>query len=301
MARTIRPYDPISRDSVARLQRLSRPDLSLVAWALLGVVIGALVVYGATSPRALALRNRLRAATATARPVQTQAARPAQSQPTVASSARIDTYGSLPDALAGRSEPHVFLAGLPSGPGVVAVGSLSGLRGEIAIVRGARWISYPDAERGMSVKSGTSVPESAAFLAVADVPRWKAQSFDGAIPFERLASEIERRARAAGIDMTRPFPLVIDGSFSRIALNVANGDALGSELPTEQRLRETAVTASIASAEGTIVGFFAAQGGERIIQAGQRMHLHIVLPATERAGHLDSAEVEAGAVLRLPD
>jgi hypothetical protein len=194
----------------------------------------------------------------------------------------------------------VFLSGLPSGPGVVAIGSLSGLRGEIAIVRGARWLSYPDSERGMTLKSGSNVPESAGFLALADVPRWSDQSFNGAVPFVRLASEIERRARAAGIDTTQPFPIIIDGSFSVIELNVTNGAALGSEQPSETRLRATAVKASIPSAEGTIVGFFAAKD-ERIVPAGQRVHLHIVLPGAALAGHLDSAQVQAGSVLRLPD
>jgi len=296
MARTIRPYDEIQRPSLSRLPR-SRPDVSLIAWTLFGVIAGALIVSGLSSPRGRWLRQKVvsAAVAATSRPVQTQVA--------VAGTARplVETYGSIADLTAGRTEPRVFLAGLPAGPGVVAIGSLSGLRGEIAIVRGARWVSYPDSERGMTLKSGTNVPESAGFLALADVPRWRDQSFDGAVPFVRLASEIERRARAAGIDTTKPFPIIIDGSFSVIDLNVTNGAALGSEQPSETRLRATAVKASIPSAEGTIVGFFAAQGGAQIVPAGQSMHLHVVLPASALAGHLDSAQVEAGSVLRLPD
>lgn len=296
MARTIRPYDQIQRP-LAGLPRLPRPDVGLVAWALFGVIVGSLVVFGLTSSRARSFRHKVMATAgaATARPIQAQTvvARPARFT--------VQTYGSLPDVLAGRAEPKVFLAGLPSGPGVVAIGSLSGLRGEIAIVRGARWLAYPDSERGMTLKSGSSVPESAGFLVLADVPRWKDQSFDGAVPFVRLAGEIERRARAAGIDTTQPFPIIIDGSFSVIDLDVPNGPALGSEQPSEARLRATAVKASIPSGEGTIVGFFAAQGGERIVPAGERMRLHIVLPAAALAGHLDAVQVQAGSVLRLPD
>jgi len=81
---------------------------------------------------------------------------------------------------------------------------------------------------------------------------------------------------------------------------VANGPALGPEKPTWERLRATAVTASLPRAEGTIVGLYAAHGGERLVHQGEPTHLHVVLPGVRRAGHLDAARIEAGSLLRLP-
>jgi len=93
---------------------------------------------------------------------------------------------------------------------------------------------------------------------------------------------------------------MIDGTFSAIALSVASGPALGSNKPTPQSVHDTAVKASLPQAKGTIVGFFARGGGQRLLHEGKTFHLHVVLPDAQKAGHLDSAELEPGCVLRLP-
>jgi hypothetical protein len=212
----------------------------------------------------------------------------------------VRTYGSMPDLLAGSTEQKVTLGELPAGPGVVAVGSISGLRGEIAIVRGVTWTSYPAAEGRIRVDREPSGKEGVAFLALADVKKWQSETLADPVPFAELGTVIEERARRAGVDVSGPVPLLIDGSFSSVELNVANGPALGGDKPTEERLRETAVKAALPSGEGTLVGFFAASGGERLLHAGQRLHLHVVLPNVRQVGHLDSAKIEAGARLHLP-
>jgi hypothetical protein len=189
---------------------------------------------------------------------------------------------------------------LPSGPGVVALGSLSELRGEIAIVRGTRWLSYAEPGGRVRVARAASSDESAAFLALADVARFQTQRFEQPVPFDRLASELERRAAGAGLDTSRSFPVLVEGRFSAIELSVVDGAALGSERPTRERVQDTAVRTSLASGEGSIVGFFAGQDGERLVHLGERLHLHVVLPADQRAGHLESARIEAGSSLRLP-
>lgn len=212
----------------------------------------------------------------------------------------IRTYGSMPELLQGHTETKVKLQDLPAGPGVVAVGSISGLRGEIAIVRGVPWLSFPGPGERISVENHPSASEGAGFLALADVEHWQSEILTDAVPFSELANLIEERARRAGVDMSGPLPLLIEGAFTSIELNVANGAALGAEKPTEKRLSETAVRASLPSASGTIVGFFANSGGERLLHEGQRLHLHIVLPQAAQVGHLDSAHIEGGARLQLP-
>jgi hypothetical protein len=261
---------------------MSRPNAGLVGWSLFGVAVAAVVAYGFLSSRGPSLRVTAPAFVLERTP------------------GSIRTYGSIPRLLEGDTGTKVSLSVLPSGSGVVAVGSLSGLRGEIAIVRGVRWLSYPEPENRMTVEQTSSTQESAAFLVLADVALWQAQRLDEAVPFDRLASELEERATRAGIDTSRPFPLMIDGTFTGIELSVANGPALGAEKPTRTRLQETAVTASLPRADGTVVGFFGAQGGERLVHQGERTHLHIVLPSDNRVGHLDAVRVEAGALLRLP-
>ncbi len=261
---------------------LARPSPALLGWSLFGVFVVALLVYGFARTRAPSLRINTPGITLDATP------------------GSIRTYGSIPELLEGRTGPKVALSELPAGSGVVAVGSLSGLTGEIAIVRGVTWVSRPAPDNRMTVERNPTGGESAAVLALADVPHWQSERLDSAVPFERLAELIAERAERHGIAVSRPFPLMIEGTFSDVELNVANGAALGSQKPTEERLHDTAVKVSLASGAGTIVGFFAAHEGERIVHAGKRMHLHVVLPAANEVGHLDSARVEAGSTLLLP-
>jgi alpha-acetolactate decarboxylase len=214
--------------------------------------------------------------------------------------ASVRIWSSLDTLKAGRTEAHVSLSEVASGPGVIGIGSLSGLRGEIAIVRGEPWLSYALPGGGVRVERPGVRDEQATFLAVADVPAWQSQSLDSAVAFEALAGELERRAWQAGLDTSEPIPVLIEGALSSIELNVVNGPALGNQTPTDERMADVAIRAAVPAAEGTVVGFLASRGGDRLIHRGKRVHLHVVLPATGHVGHLDSVVVGEGSVLRLP-
>jgi alpha-acetolactate decarboxylase len=276
MAHAAHAGDPIPRPP------MSRPNFGLMGSALFALAVAALVAYGFMASRGPALRVTTPGVAVERTP------------------GSIRTYGSIPALADGDTRGKISLSVLPSGSGVVAVGALSDLRGEIAIVRGVRWLSYPEGEGRMRVEETQRSQESAAFLAVADVALWQAQRLERAVPFEELAAELQARAKNAGIDPSRPFPLLIEGALTDVQLSVANGPALGNERPTPERVRATAAKATVPRTEGTVVGFFDASGGERLVDFGQRLHLHVVLPAERKAGHVESVRIEAGSLLRLP-
>jgi hypothetical protein len=274
MAHTARSHDDIPRPPMAR------PGIGLLGWAIFALLLAAGVAFGFLRARGPALH-----------PVTVMAEK---------GPGAIRTWSSLALLSAGNTGATVPLSDLPSGPGVIGVGSLSGLRGEVAIVRGVVWVAYaqPDGKTRSERYAGSG--EAATFLALADVPTSQAQTFESAIPFDRLARELEQRAARAGLDPGAPFPVLIDGRFSDIQLNVVNGPALGKSQPTDERVAQTALRTSLPQGEGSIVGFFATHDGERFIHPGERVHLHVVLPATGHVGHLDRATIEAGSVLWLP-
>jgi hypothetical protein len=275
MAHTVRTHDDIP-DAPKR-----QSSLALLGWAFLGSLVGAALVYGFTAARGASPLTR----------VGIPVARPPGS---------VRTWSSLQALSAGHTGPTVTLSTVPSGPGVIGIGSLSGLRGEVAIVRGTTWLAIALPGDAVRHQRSNASDETATFLAVADVPEWQSQSFTSPVVFDALAGELERRVNEAGLDVTGPIPLTIEGPLSAVNFNVVNGPRLGNDTPTEERLAEIAIRASAPSATGTLVGFFAARGDERLIHPGERMHLHVVLPSTGQVGHLDGATVGSGAVLRLP-
>ena len=196
------------------ISRSSRPPSTraLWSWIVVALLTGVALVFGVARLRGISL-------------LPNSAADPAP--------ASVRVWSSLDSLKAGQTGPHVTLADVPSGPGVIGIGSLSGLRGEIAIVRGVPWLSY--ALPGGNVRVGRFgvADEAATFLAVADVPEWQSQTLDAAIGFEALPAELERRARRAGLDTGQPIPLLVEGALSSIELNVVYGSALGNQTPTD--------------------------------------------------------------------
>ncbi len=266
-------------ETTHEVPRQSRPPggRSLSSWIVIGLLACVALVFGVTRWRAISLRPSADGAPAS-----------------------VKVWSSLGSLKAGRTGPHVQLADVPSGPNVIGIGSLSGLRGEIAIVRGAPWLSYALPNGGVRIGRFGVGDEAATFLAVADVPAWQAQTLEAAVEFDALPAELERRAARAGLDIGEPIPLLVEGTFSSLELNVVNGPALGDRTPTDQRLAEVAIRSELPDATGTLVGFLASRGGERLIHPGKRIHLHAVLPATAHVGHVDSVVVGAGSVVRLP-
>lgn len=263
------------------IPRRSWPPASraLSSWIVVALLAGVALVFGGARLSGISLMPRPAAAR---------------------DPATVRIWSSLSDLKDGRTGSHVTLSDVPSGPSVIGIGSLSGLRGEIAIVRGAPWLSYALPGGGVRVERFGVGDEGATFLAIADVPAWQTQTLDAPVGFEALAGELERRASAAGLDTSQPIPLLIEGAFSSIQLNVVNGPALGNQTPTDERMADVAIRASVPAAKGTLVGFLASRGGERLIHPGKRLHLHVVLPATGHVGHLDSVVVGEGSVLQLP-
>src|SRR5882724_10491104 len=82
----------------------------------------------------------------------------------------IRTYGSIPQLFEGNTGAKVSIGALSLGPSTLGIGSVSDVRGEIAIVRGEPWLSYPATGGSISVERNPETQESAAFLALTDVP-----------------------------------------------------------------------------------------------------------------------------------
>ncbi|HXK20929.1 MAG TPA: acetolactate decarboxylase [Polyangiaceae bacterium] len=274
MAHTLRSYDDIPRPPLSSLR--------MVGAILLGLSVLAAIALGLVFSRPSKLPR-------SAAPVTIEGA-----------AGPIRSYGSIPELLAGNAEAKLSLGALSLGPSTLAIGSISGLRGELAIVRGEPWLAYPVAGSGISVERNLETQESVAFLALTEVSKWQQQPLESVLPFERLASELEERARRAGIVTQHPFPVMIDGTFSSIELSVANGLVLDSKKASPTSLPSAVVKASLPQAKGTIVGFVAPRGDGRLMREGKTFDLQIVLPDAQKAGHLDSVQLEPGCVLRLP-
>lgn len=222
----------------------------------------------------------------------------AQAAPTAYTAPR--TYGQLHEIMMmGKSEPNVKLGELPR-KNVYAVGALSGLRGEVTILDGAVWLSYGSDDGAIRVEQPKSSDEAATLLVVSQVQKWQRVKLREDVAFATLDATVERLAREKGIDVSKPFPVRIEGELAELRWHSLKGEAPkpgGHSHADHDRL---VVTKSSAKAKGQLVGFFSTSHHGVFTHMGENTHFHVVLPAEKQMGHVDSVTLKAGATLLLP-
>src|SRR5262245_56650509 len=95
-----------------------------------------------------------------------------QAQPRAAAPVEVRTWGDLGAIMhEGKMDPLVTVARLV-GPHVYAVGALAGLRGDVTILDGTPWISYPAEPWTIRVEHQPG-DVAATLLVAATVPTWR--------------------------------------------------------------------------------------------------------------------------------
>jgi acetolactate decarboxylase len=195
----------------------------------------------------------------------------------------------------GDTGPKANLGDLVPGPHTYAVGALSELRGEIAVVDDKVFAALGNS--GAATWEGVSAgTERAALLVVADVPAWSAKKVERDIPAEQLEAFVETELKKSGLDPEQPWPILIKGPLLEVKWHVLAGGSSHEE-SMKQAVRGTLPKGTTA----TLVGFFSRHHEGVFTHMGQRTHLHVVAEESKIIGHADSAGIQAGATLYLPD
>lgn len=207
-------------------------------------------------------------------------------------------WGSLQSALRdGESQARVTLAEV-AGPHVYALGALEGLAGEVTLVDGEVWVTHGHPEHPVTSR-GPSSDARATLLFAFEVRRWRELAVERAVAPEELDAFVAARAAEAGLDVSRPFPFLLEGGLVPLELHVIAGEcplrarALGQACDAyELRVRETT---------GRLLGIFSPDSAGVVCHGGQRTHLHALLESDGGlTGHVERVGLAAGSVLRLP-
>jgi len=196
-------------------------------------------------------------------------------------------HGELRGLMHGGSGAGVVALADAERPGVIAVGAIAEMRGEVTILDGKVHTSRVDGAEVVSADDAGTV--EAALLVVATVPAWRDLRIDKDIAVADLDASIEAALRGAGIDTTRAIPLVIEGEFPTLRWHVVDGPHMHGAPSGVQR--ET-------PGQATVVGFYSTAHEGVFTHMGQHTHLHALLPGA--TGHVDELAIAAGATLRVP-
>lgn len=218
---------------------------------------------------------------------------------TTTPSYEVSQHGGMRDTLRmGNTQPRITFAEVSSKPHAIAVGALPNLAGEITIFDGTIYTATtPDGQTAVTVASDETF-DAATLLSLSYVEAWQECLLPSNHPLEQA---IELSAVIQGIDTETPFPFFITGTTSDYHLHVINGYCPVAEPDLEARFQPWRQTGSTKTPI-TVVGFYAKDQEGVMTHHGSNVHIHgiIDVAGTLTSGHLDSVEIDQGAILFLP-
>jgi acetolactate decarboxylase len=219
---------------------------------------------------------------------------------------RLAQYGEMRQVLGqGRDQGRVRLGDMVQRPHCYAVGALAELAGEVTIVDGRILVTRAVQDGQPATGSAGSQNRQATMLVAAYVPEWTERQIAEAIAPDALERFLRQTALEVGLDVSKPFPFVIQGPLIKLEGHVINGACpmrakrLGQKLPEAQQ----PFRGSFARTTARLVGIYAPGAEHRLTHHGTETHTHAVLETKEGQTytvHVERAGVGAGARLRLP-
>lgn len=202
-----------------------------------------------------------------------------------------------------QTSAAVTLDELGGGDGLVAVGALAELAGEVTVVHGRAYLSYPEGPDGVrtEVAPAAGAGAGAALLVAAEVQEWRAVTTDRAIPFGELDEAVAALAAAAGLDTRGAFPFLVEGEVAELEWHVIDGRRLAGGGRTHRDHLEASVRRQAARARVTLVGFYSRGHQGVFTHAGSATHVHCVVYEPLSAGHVDHVVLPAGTAVMFPE
>ena len=168
---------------------------------------------------------------------------------------------------------------------LLALGPVSGLRGEIMALDGEVYVSRVSQDAQMTVEKEPKT--GAPFLVYANVPEWQE------IPLPATLKSIpELEALLDSITQTRvrPFALKLEGKVASALIHVQNL-APGTNVSSPQEAHQGQVKYPLKDVEATIAGFFSTEHQGIFTHHDAYLHLHLLTADEQAMGHLDALEI----------
>ena len=180
--------------------------------------------------------------------------------------------------------------------GLVALGPLGRLQGEITVLDGSAHVTQMD-ETGIATPTSPEVI-AAPFLAWAYVKEWKnLDSLENINDLKSLEKALEQKAEEKGISLEKAFAFQLSGELESIQWHV-----ISKPLDEQEHTHDLHKQAKVEFQEGRetvqLVGFYSRQHEGIFTHRGDYIHLHVIF-SDGRTGHVDGWEAQAPLALSV--
>lgn len=214
----------------------------------------------------------------------------------------VQVHGALRSMMhAGETGTTVTLDELLPNPILYAVGALTDLAGEITIIDGKAYLSFPDdgTDHGRTEVSPRS-NAAATLLVTAEVPAWRHMVTASPIPFEDIGDAIAGLAAEAGLDPESRFVFLVRGEVEDLDWHVIDGSRLADGSATHEDHLAASIRGRLPRASATLVGFHSTRDQGIFTHMDATTHIHCVLHEPLASGHVDHVTIPAGTTIAFP-
>lgn len=200
----------------------------------------------------------------------------------------------------GQTRAMVTLDALLPNPDLYAVGALADLSGEVTVVAGKAYLSYPEEAGAMRTETTLRTNAAATLLVLSEVPAWHGIVTERVIRFEELDEEIAKLATAAGMSLDERFPFLMEGNFDDLRWHVIDGRRLTAGGASHHDHLASAAKARLDRASATLVGFYSESDQGVFTHMGSKTHIHCALDEPLSTGHVDHVIIPVGTTIKFP-
>lgn len=214
---------------------------------------------------------------------------------------RVRVHGALRAMFhEGQTGAMVTLDALLPNRNLYAVGALTDLSGEITVIGGKAYLSYPDGADDTRTETTSQTNAGATLLVAAEVPAWHGVVTEHPIHFEELDEAIGKLATSAGMNLDERFPFLLEGDFEDLQWHVIDGRRLASGGTSHEDHLAASIQQRLDRASATLVGFYSAGDQGVFTHMGSKTHIHCVLDEPLSTGHMDHVTIPAGTTIKFP-
>jgi rhodanese-related sulfurtransferase len=212
----------------------------------------------------------------------------------------LKVYGALRAIFhQGQTGTMVTLDKLLPNPNLYAVGALTELSGEVTIVGGKTYLSYPKGNKELTV-APSKTRAGATLLVTASVREWRSVTTKKAIAFKDIDEAIGKLAVAMGLNLDGRFPFLLEGDFTDLQWHVIDGTRLKQNSTSHKDHLAAAVQLKHKRASAVLIGFYSKTDQGVFTHMGSRTHIHCVIKKPLSTGHVDHVIIPAGTTVKFP-
>ena len=214
---------------------------------------------------------------------------------------KVQVYGGLRAMFhQGQTGSMVTLDTLLPNSALYAVGALADLSGEVTVLGGKAYLSYPDGADKARTEAHSQTSAGATLLVATSVSTWRSYTNQNPIRFEEIDEEIAKLATAAGMSVGERFPFLVKGHFEDLRWHVIDGNRLTGGGTSHEDHLAAAAKMRLDRTPATLVGFYSKGDQGVFTHMGSTTHIHCVIDDPLSTGHVDHVIIPKGAEIQFP-